>query len=406
MKLSDLAEETYSSLSSNKARSFLTILGIVIGISSVIALVSVGQGATASVTANISNLGSNLLLIYPGSSRNAGPVSGGAGSAQTLTLDDAKAIQRNVSSVSAVAAELSRRYQITYKGNNTNSQVVGTEPSYAQIRNVEVQSGYFITDEQVKSYAKIAIIGPTIRDELFGTGVDPIGQSIKINQIQFKVVGVTKSKGGTGFNNSDNSIYVPISTAQRFLAGRTSISDIDVQAASQSQINTAQQEITTLLLSRHNISDPTAADFSITNQADIVSSLSSATGTLTLLLGAIAGISLLVGGIGIMNMMLTTVTERTREIGLRKAIGAKRADITAQFLAESVALTFIGGIIGIILGIIASSLISRFGSFQTAITWQSILLAFGVSALVGIIFGYYPAQRAAKLNPIEALRYE
>ena len=406
MKLSDLSYETYSSLSSNKARSFLTMLGIVIGISSVIALVSVGQGATASVTSNISSLGSNLLLIYPGSSRNSGPVSGGAGSAQTLTLDDAKAIKSDISGVSAVAAELSRRYQVTYKSNNSNSQVVGTEQSYAQIRNIETSSGYFISDDQVKSFSKVAVIGPTIQEELFGAGVDPVGQTIKINQIQFKVVGLTTSKGGTGFNNSDNSIYVPISTAQRFLAGRSSISDINVQAASQEQISTAQEEITQLLLSRHNISDAASADFSITNQADIVSSLSSITGTLTLLLGAIAGISLLVGGIGIMNMMLTTVTERTREIGLRKAIGAKRTDITAQFLSESVALTFVGGIIGIILGIAISILISKFGSFNTAITWQSILLAFGVSALVGIVFGYYPARRAAKLNPIEALRYE
>lgn len=404
--LSDLMSETYSALSSNKARSGLTILGIVIGISSVIALVGVGQGATSSVTSSISSLGSNLLIVYPGASRNAGPVSLGAGSAATLTEADANAIKTQMTSVAAVASELSRRYQVTYKANNANTQVVGTEPAYTQIRNASIGEGVFFTDEQVKSYAKVAVIGPTVQNELFGDGVDPVGQTFKINKIQFKVIGITASKGGSGLISSDNSIYVPITAAQRFLAGRTSISNIDVQAKDANSLTAAQEEITTLLLSRHNITDPTATDFSITNQADIVSSLSSVTGTLTLLLGAIASIALLVGGIGIMNMMLTTVTERTREIGLRKAIGARSGDIAAQFLTESIALTLIGGIIGILLGIVAATLITKFGSITSQVTWQSVALAVGVSALVGIVFGYYPARRAAKLKPIEALRYE
>lgn len=406
MIFGDLLSETYSALSSNKSRSGLTILGIVIGISSVIALVGIGQGATASVTSSITSLGSNLLIVYPGASRNAGPVSGGAGSATTLTKEDAEAIKKEVSSVSGVISELSKRYQVTYKANNSNVQVIGTESEYEKIRNVSIASGAFFNDDQNKNFSKVAVVGPTVRDELFGEGVDPVGSTIKINKIQFKVIGLTASKGGTGFNNSDNSVYVPIASAQRFLAGKTSISNIDIQAKDQDSVSTAQQEVTSLLLARHNISDLASADFSVMNQADIVSSLSTVTQTLTLLLGAIAGISLLVGGIGIMNMMLTTVTERTREIGLRKAIGARSADITVQFLAESVALTFIGGIVGIVLGSAIALVVTKLGLVTSKVTLQSVLLAFGVSALVGIIFGYYPAKRAAKLHPIDALRYE
>ncbi len=402
----DVLAETYAALSGNKARSGLTMLGIVIGISSVIALVGVGQGATSSVTSRISALGTNLLTVSPGASRNAGPVSGGAGSATTLTQADAAALKTQISDLSAVAVELTRRYQVTYKGNNTNAQVIGTESSYASIRSVTVDTGSFITDQQVKDYAKVAVIGPTVRDDLFGVDANAIGLTIKINKIQFKVVGVTVAKGGSGFNNADQYIYVPISAAQRYLAGRTSISSVDVQAASAKVTTAAKQEITTVLLARHNISDATLADFTVVNQADLVSSLSSVTGTLTLLLGAIAGISLVVGGIGIMNMMLTSVTERTREIGLRKAIGAKSSDISRQFLTEAVSLTIVGGLIGVLLGWGVAFGVTASGLITAKVTWTSVGLAFGVAALVGIVFGYYPARRAARLKPIEALKYE
>lgn len=406
MMIRDVLSETYAALSGNKSRSGLTMLGIVIGISSVIALVGVGQGSTSSVTSSIANLGTNLLTVSPGASRNAGPVSGGFGSATTLTQADAAAIKSEISDVAALAVELSRRYQVTYKGNNTNTQVIGTESSYAGIRNVSVSTGSFITDQQVKDYAKVAVIGPTVRDDLFGVDADAVGMTIKINKIQFKIIGVTTSKGGSGFNNTDQYIYVPVSAAQRFLAGKTSISSIDVQATSEKVMSSTKQEITTLLLARHNITDATAADFSVVNQADLASSLSSVTSTLTLLLGAIAGISLLVGGIGIMNMMLTSVTERTREIGLRKAIGAKSGDISFQFLTEAVTLTFVGGIIGVVLGWGVAVGLTKAGVITATVTWTSVWLAFGVAALVGIIFGYYPARRAAKLKPIEALKYE
>ena len=404
----DIIKETFAALLSNKVRSGLTILGIVIGISSVIALISVGQGSTASITGSIESLGSNLLMVTPSFQRGVGTqVSAGRGSSRTLKQDDATAIQKEVPLVKSVAPELSSRYQVTAKGTNTNTSVIGTSAEYADVRNVEVESGTFIYAQNVRSLSKVAVLGPTTRDDLFGENAgDVLGKTVRISKIDFKVIGVTKSKGGTGFNNQDDTIFIPLSTAQRFLAGDDYLSTIYVEAVDQESMAEAQEMITSLLLRRHNISNPELADFSILNQADIVASVSTISSTLTLLLGAIAGISLVVGGIGIMNMMLTTVTERTREIGLRKAIGAKRKDISLQFLVESVMLTFIGGIVGIILGLLLSYGVSYFGGMTTVITSWSIFLAVGVSTAIGIVFGYYPARHAASLNPIDALRYE
>ncbi len=391
----------------NKARSGLTILGIVIGIGSVIAMVSIGQGVQSSITSSIESLGSNLIMVQPGTQRGVGSqVSSGRGSSQTLTLADAEAVKQQISLVGNVAPEASSRYQITAKGTNTNTQVVGTTTAYSIVRNVSVASGVFISDQNVNNSAKVAVIGPTVRVDLFGEGVDPLGKTIKINKIEFKVIGMTKEKGGSGFSNQDDMIFIPISTAQKFLTGNDYLSTMSIQAVDEKSMTELQNQVSALLLSRHGITDPTKADFSIMNQADIVSSMSTVTQTLTLLLGAIAGISLVVGGIGIMNMMLTTVTERTREIGLRKAIGAKKKDITVQFLSEAVALTFIGGVIGIILGWLASLAMTRFAGITTTVSIPSVFLAIGVSGAIGIIFGYYPAWRAAKLNPIDALRYE
>ncbi|MDR3571485.1 MAG: ABC transporter permease [Candidatus Pacebacteria bacterium] len=407
MTLKDTLEETYTALSANKVRSGLTILGIVIGISSVITLVSIGQGATASIQSSIQSLGSNLLLVTPGASKTVGfGVATARGSAQTLTNADANAIASQVQNVAAVAQESQGRYQIAGVGTNTNTSVDGVTSSYASVRNVQVGDGTFITDEQNTELAKVAVLGPTVVSDLIASGTEPVGQTIRINGQQFTVVGVTLSKGASGAGSQDDTIYIPLSTEQLYLAGNQYLTAIDVQAASADTMTQAQNDVTDLLLQRHNISNPSNADFSVLNQADILASASSITGTLTYLLGAIAGISLLVGGIGIMNMMLTTVTERTREIGLRKAIGAKQADISMQFLVEAVTLTLIGGVTGIILGLALSFGVNATGIVHTSVSWSAILLAFGVSAAIGIAFGWYPARRAASLNPIEALRYE
>jgi putative ABC transport system permease protein len=412
MKTADLFEETYFSLTVNKARSFLTMLGIVIGIGSVIAMVSIGQGTQSSITATIQSIGSNLIIVTAGAQRSVGSrISEGFGSAQTLTMADEVALSQQLTQVKAVDAELSRRYQITAKGTNTNTQVVGTTSNYQIIRNVNIDTGSFITDQQVADLSKVAVLGPTTRDNLFGQGVDPTGQTIKINNIQFKVIGVTVSKGGSGFTNQDDIVFIPISVAQHFLVGSNTkgeyyVSTVAISAESSDVMTSVQDQATAIMMRLHGISDIAQADFTVQNQADIASAASSVTGTLTMLLAAIAGISLVVGGIGIMNMMLTTVTERTREIGLRKAIGAKRKDISTQFLAESVMLTFIGGIFGILIGVLVAFAVTQFAGIATQISYSSVIMAFGVSAGIGILFGYYPARRAASLNPIEALRYE
>jgi len=406
MFITDLFEETYFAISANKARSSLTILGIVIGIGSVIAMISIGQGAAGSIEASIQSMGSNLITIMPGFQKSFSHVSVGRGSAQNLTIEDAEAIAQEIPDIQAVASELSQYYQVVFKGENTNTKIIGTVSVYPTVKNTGIALGSFLSDQNIRSMSKVAVLGPTTRDDLFGEGVNPLGQTIRIKGINFKVIGVTQSKGGTGFGNQDDMIFIPLTTAQRFLVGADYVSTISVQAESAQAMASVQSGITNLLLRLHNIGDPLMADFSVLSQQDILESASSITNTMTILLAAIAGISLIVGGIGIMNMMMTTVTERTREIGLRKAIGAKKLDISLQFLAEAVMLTFLGGAVGIILGSGLAYGITFFTGMATKISLLSIILAFSVSAGIGIGFGYWPAQKAAKLNPIEALRYE
>src|SRR3989339_694325 len=386
MKAQDLLQETYTALSANKARSGLTILGIVIGIGSVIAMVSIGQGASGQITSSIEGLGSNLLTVSPGvAQQGSGFVSAGRGSAQTLKNDDVDVI-RQIAGVAYISPERQGRYQIVATGNNTNSTVIGVSPEYAMVRNVSVTDGSFITEANLRSVGRIAVLGPTVAKDLFGEDNDPIGKTIRINRVNFKVIGVLESKGSAGFFNPDDTVLVPLTTMQKILAGADFLSTIAISVDSKDLMPQVQEETTFALAEKHRV-DPQSPDFSIVSQADILGTLTQVTNTFTIFLASIAGISLIVGGIGIMNMMLTTVTERTREIGLRKAVGAKKHDINIQFLSEAVALTFTGGFIGILLGWGIAKIISYTGLLQTSISLYSVLLAFGVSAGIGIVFG-------------------
>ncbi len=408
MTTKDILHETVSALTANKVRTTLTMLGIIIGISSVIIMVSIGQGAQASITSRIQSIGANLITVSPGATRSFGyGASTGRGSAKTLTTDDVTAITSDIKNINAISPEVTGRYQITAKGTNTNTSVVGVVPAYTTVHNTTVGDGVFISDQDVQNRTKVAVIGPTTASDLFGDGAEAVGQVLRINGMEFKVIGVTASKGTSGMNNQDDAIYIPLSSAQIFLLGSSAyVTSLSISATDSSVMTQVQTDITDLLMTRHKIKDATKLDFNVQNMADIVSTASSITTTFTYLLGSVAGISLVVGGIGIMNMMLTTVTERTREIGLRKAIGAKRRDISFQFLAEAVALTVVGGGIGVALGWIVAYIVTALGILTTSVSSTSVLLAFGVSAFIGIVFGYYPARRASRLNPIEALRYE
>lgn len=405
MKTKDVLRETYISLTSNKARSALTMLGIVIGIGSVITMLAFGTGTKKFVESSIQSIGSNLLTIRPGSQRSFGGVSNKSGSAGTLVWEDFKAIEKEIDFIKNIAPEVSSRYQIVYMNNNANTSVLGTTPSYQKIRALDMSYGSFFTDIQLQNKNKAAVLGAEAYENLFSDGEDPIGKSIRINNMIFKVIGVTESKGSS-FMSSDDVVYLPITVSQAYFTGDNILSSISVEAESQENMEQVEAGILALLLSRHNITNADDADFQISNMADLMSMASETTSAFTSLLGSIAAISLLVGGIGIMNMMLTTVTERKKEIGLRMAIGAQKSEISLQFLSEAIALTFVGGLIGIMLGFVLSWVMKKFFGIAIFIETYSVVLSFGVSAAIGIIFGYYPAKKASNLNPIEALKYE
>ena len=407
MGLLDIFKESFRTLTVNKLRTGLAMLGIVIGIASVIALISLGQASQQQVQNSINSLGANLLTVMPGSV-NSGAVRGAAGGGTTLTNADATAISNNpsVTDVSAVAPQYSGRGQVATGAENTNTSIIGTTPNYASISDIQMQEGSFISQSDEAGMRKVAVLGPQVVATLWPNGQDPIGQQVLIKGISFIVEGVTVSKGGSGFANKDDTIYIPLTTAQEIVFGTNYLTSISVSATSQNTMTAAENQVGYLLLQRHHISSPANADFSVISQADIASAASSTTGTFTALLSGIAGISLLVGGIGIMNIMLVTVTERIREIGLRKALGAKKKIIITQFLSEAILLTFAGGLVGMFLGIALSFIIAQLISLPFTLSFSSIFLAIGVSGGIGIIFGWYPAQRAANLSPIEALRYE
>lgn len=406
MDLKETIATSLDALLSNKLRTGLAILGIVIGIAAVVALIALGQGAQASVTERIASTGSNLLTITSSSSNQRG-IQGATGSANTLTLADAQAIASNTSltTVAAVSAEVSRNFQITQGRNNTNARVSGTLPDYHRTSNLTLASGTFFTNKQVTGSEKVVVLGSNVAQKLFGSGT-AVGEQIQINRIPFRVIGVTAAKGGGGFGSPDDSVFIPITTAQKLLMGTEYVNTISVAATSAEAMTHTMDTVGYFLLRRHHLPTPEQADFSIRSQADLLSAITATTSTFTNLLSGIAAISLLVGGIGIMNIMLVTITERTREIGIRKAIGAKKKDILLQFLLESVVLTLAGGAIGVLLGLGISTLAGRLLSIPAAISLYGPLLAFGVSSAIGIVFGYYPARRAASLQPIVALRYE
>lgn len=405
MRWFEIFSIAFDALIRNKMRSVLTMLGIIIGVGAVIAMVAVGQGASYSVESQIASLGQNVLLIYPGASTRGG-VSGGAGSASTLTIEDAEAILEQCPSVAYMSPILRAMSQVVAGNLNWSTPVQGGSVDFFIIRDWKIQNGEFFTDADVRAAAKVCVIGKTVSDNLF-QGSDPIGQTIRIRNIPFKVVGLLKSKGqsATGVDQ-DDIIVAPYTTVQKRLLGINFIWGIMISAVNKDKILQAQEEATNVLRIRHRLQPWEDNDFTIRTQTDIAETATATSRIMTILLGSIASVSLIVGGIGIMNIMLVSVTERTREIGIRMSIGARRKDILVQFLIEAMVLSIVGGIIGIIFGVGGSSLISRFAGWPTFVSGSSILLAVFFSMSVGVFFGFYPARKAANLNPIEALRYE
>jgi len=389
----------------NKLRSSLTALGIIIGVAAVVAMVAVGNGAQASITKQVAALGENLLTVFAGS-KSSGGVNSGLGSASTITLADTEAIAREIADVVAVSPEDSTTAQAIANGRNWSTTVVGESPQYLQIRDWKLTSGSMFTDREVRSAAKVAVIGSKTALELFGP-INPVGQSVRVKNIPFVIIGLLESKGaGMGGQNQDDRIIIPYTTAMKRVTGDRYLRSVNLQIRSSERMEIAQAQITSLLRQRHRLTAGQNDDFNIFNQKDIADTVSSVTGIVKLLLGAISSLSLIVGGIGIMNIMLVSVTERTREIGIRIAVGAQPSAIQLQFLIEAVALSLLGGFVGVVLGIVVAQLVGIVSTFQPIVTAESIVLAFGVSFAIGVFFGFYPARKASALDPIVALRYE
>lgn len=405
MQLISSARIALRALAANPLRSALTTLGVIIGVAAVVTTISIGTGARESVQAQISVLGTNLLTVIPGRVSTPGGIGQGGGTVQTLTLQDSQAIGDSLSDVEAVTAELSRSAQVVAGPYNDVITISGVTPSFPRVRDWQATEGAFFDEREMRSRGRVALLGKTARETLF-PDADPIGQRIRINRVNFTVIGVMESKGASAFSDRDDVIFIPLPTAQKRLFGVDFVRAIYIKVVDQGRMERVIEQVEGVLTARHQIAEGAEPDFSIRNQADAVQAFVGVTRTITTLLAGIAAVSLVVGGIGIMNIMLVSVTERTREIGIRKAVGATRRNILIQFLVEAVTLSVAGGAIGILVALVASRAISALAGWSTIITPWAVLMAFGFAAAVGIFFGLYPAQRAASLDPIAALRYE
>jgi putative ABC transport system permease protein len=396
----------FEGLNANKLRAILTMLGIIIGVGSVIAMVSLGLGVQQKVQNSIASLGSNLLIVAPGASSAPGTVHSAAGSNITLTNQDAKAIAKEIVGVKYVAPSVSDTYQLIYGNQNWKTKVQGATEELLAIRDFKIASGRFFSTSDEDARARVAVVGQTVVTNLFGN-VNPVGQTIRIGTAPFRVIGVLASKGqSTMGQDQDDTVIVPLTTAQERLMGITYLGNISVQAESDKVIDKVQTDITTLLRTRHHLAAKAEDDFSVRNLTAIMSTMKDTTSSLTLFLGSVAAISLVVGGIGIMNIMLVSVTERTREIGIRKALGATYSNILLQFLIEAIVISVTGGLLGISLGVVGAYIVSLVAGWNTVISSMAIIAAFSVSVMIGLFFGIYPARKAALLDPIDALRYE
>jgi len=402
MLILDLFRMAIRSLISHKLRTFLTALGIIIGVASVISMISIGEGARQQTLSTISKFGTNIITIKPGQKKTRHVTTG---KVDTLILDDAYFIENNVSLITGVAAQVYRSAQLKFGNKNTNTTVRGTGKNYVHLANFEMQKGRYFNKQEINASKRVCVLGATVVKNLFEER-NPLGQTIKVDGKNFIVIGITEPKGALSWFDPDDQIFIPVTTAQKRVFGMNHIQSIDVQAAKIEDLELIKDDISQILRLRHNIPEDKENDFYVQNSSQWLNSWGDAAKTFTYLLGGIAAISLMVGGIGIMNIMLVSVTERTREIGIRKAIGAKKKEILEQFLIESVVISFLGGGVGVMLGIAISKMVSNIGGWETIVSTQSILLAFGFSVGIGIFFGFYPANKAANMNPIEALRYE
>lgn len=405
MNVTESFTTALGALFANKLRALLTMLGIIIGVAAVITMIAIGEGAQIAVTERIQALGSNLLFISPGAQRGGGVTVIQMGTSVRLKNEDARVIGEKVDAIEAVVPEFSRNAQVKFQNRNWNTRIVGTVPEYEYVRNFLAEEGRYFSHSEERAYSKVCVIGRVVADNLFGSS-DPIGKSIRISGQSFEVIGILESKGQSGFQNPDDQIIVPLSTAQRRIFGVDFLGQITAKVADSQRMDEAFLEIERVLRREHRLREDQDNDFTIRNQADIISTFQETQQTFTFLLAGIAAVSLLVGGIGIMNIMIVSVTERTKEIGIRKAIGARKRDVLLQFLIESVVMSIVGGLMGIAIGVGGSLLLSSYGNLPSSISVQAIIMSFVFAAFVGIFFGLYPAWKASESNVIDALRYE